>query len=181
MRVSTKVETALSGQSAALRGDLYTACPWREGPVSRQEMEQKLEQENPGAAVLAFGGDTLLVGRDDGQIIAYDAQTLALRHEFTVEGQNQPRFVTAAPGGQHFAVVFHHGALWIYDRDADELIRPRITGQRDISCCLFPAPDRVLVAGDAVPKTDAYCIALVGRQRIAADRQAACERDSRCV
>lgn len=123
-----------------------------EGRYERR-LEQKWEQEHPGAAVLAFGGDTLLVGRDDGQIIAYDAQTLEPRHEFTVEGQNQPRFVTAAPGGRTFAVVFHHGTLWIYDRDADQLLRPRITGQRDISCGVFAAPDRLLVADRATRVT----------------------------
>jgi hypothetical protein len=112
----------------------------------QRRLEKKLVEENPGSAVLALGGDTLLVGRDDGQIIAYEAQTLTPRCEFLVEGQNQPRFVMAAPGGRYFAVVFHHGTLWIYDREADEMFRPRITGQRDISCCIFPAADRILVA-----------------------------------
>ncbi len=35
----------VDGQSVPLHGDLYTSCPWREGPVSRQDVEQQLEQE----------------------------------------------------------------------------------------------------------------------------------------
>ena len=96
----------------------------------------------------------MLVGREDGRVIAYDAATLAPRREFTLEGKNQPRFVTAAPGGRWFAVVFHHGALWIYDRKANEMFRPRITGQRDISCCIFPAANRILVADRATRLTE---------------------------
>ena len=128
----------------------------RKGNADRYErrVEKKLDGDSAGAVVLAYGGDTLLVGREDGRIIAYDAATLAPRREFAVEGKNQPRFVTVAPGGRWFAVVFHHGALWIYDRNANEMFRPRIAGQRDVSCCLFPAPNRILVADRATRLTE---------------------------
>ncbi|MCY2988233.1 MAG: ABC transporter permease subunit [Planctomycetota bacterium] len=142
-----------TGELAIYSRGLITLLRTNQAGRYERRLEHKLGPENPGAAVLAFGGDTLLVGRDDGQIIAYDAQTLEPRQAFAVEGQNQPRFVTAAPGGRTFAVVFHHGTLWIYDRDADELFRPPITGQRDISGCVFPAPDRVLVADRATRVT----------------------------
>jgi Icc-related predicted phosphoesterase len=39
----------VDGQSVPLQGDLYTACPWREGPVSRQDVAQCLEQERAQA------------------------------------------------------------------------------------------------------------------------------------
>jgi len=128
----------------------------RKGNADRYErrLEKKLDGDSAGAVVLAYGGDTLLVGREDGRIIAHDAATLAPRREFAVEGKNQPRFVTVAPGGRWFAVVFHHGALWIYDRNANEMFRPRIAGQRDVSCCLFPAPSRILVADRATCLTE---------------------------
>src|SRR6185503_18598731 len=35
----------VDGQSVPLHGDLYTAFPWWDGPVSRQDMEQQLERE----------------------------------------------------------------------------------------------------------------------------------------
>jgi len=119
----------------------------------QRRVEKKLDGPSAGAVVLAYGGDTLLVGREDGRIVAYEAKTLAPRREFSVEGKNQPRFVTAAPGGRWFAVVFHHGALWIYDREANEMVRPRIAGQRDVSCCLFTANDQLLVADRATRLT----------------------------
>jgi hypothetical protein len=120
----------------------------RKGADDRYELrlEKKLGGDYRGAVVLAFGGDTLLLGREDGEIAAYDAQTLQARRQFSVEGKNQPRFVAAAPGGKHFAAVFHHGTLWVYGRDANEMTRPRISGQRDISCCMWAAPGRMLVA-----------------------------------
>jgi hypothetical protein len=128
----------------------------RAGAADRYErrLEKRLKGDSAGAVVLAYGGDTLLVGREDGRLVAYDTATLAPRREFSVEGKNQPRFVTVAPGGRWFAVVFHHGALWIYDRNTNEMFRPRIAGQRDVSCCLFPAPNRILVADRATRLTE---------------------------
>ncbi len=143
-----------TGELAAYSRGTLTLLRRGEGERYERRLEKKLAGESADAVVLAYGGDTVLVGGEDGRIIAYDAAALAPRLEFAGEGKNQPRFVTAAPGGRWFAVVFHHGALWIYDRTANELLRPRITGQRDISCGLFPAADRILVADRATRLTE---------------------------
>ncbi len=119
--------------------------------------EKRLAEDESGDVALAFGGDTLLVGRDDGRIIAYEADTLDLRREFTLEGNNQPRFITSAPDGRYFAVVFHHGRLWIYDRQTDQMIKPHVAGQGDIACCVFPEPTRALVV-DRVHRVTCYAL-----------------------
>jgi Icc-related predicted phosphoesterase len=41
----------VDGQSAPLDGDLYTVFPWWDGPSSRQDVEQQLEQERALARV----------------------------------------------------------------------------------------------------------------------------------
>jgi hypothetical protein len=107
--------------------------------------EERLDDQELGDVALGFGGDTVLVGFEDGRIVILDAASLEARREFRLEGNNQPRFITAAPGGKHFAIVFHHGRLWVYDRDSDRMIQPRVAGRRDISCCQFPSPDRIRV------------------------------------
>lgn len=103
-------------------------------------LEKRLADEELGNIAMAFGGDTLLIGREDGRMIAYETQTLEPRLEVNLEGKNQPRFLEAAPGGAHFSIVFHHGRIWIYDRQADRMVKPPGIRQRDISCCIFPTP-----------------------------------------
>jgi len=134
-----------TGELAVYRRGRLTVLRKNAQDRYERRLEQKLADDYRGDVALAFGGDTLLVGREDGQVIAVDAKSLEVRRTFTVEGKNQPRFVTAAPGGKHFAVVFHHGALWIYDRRADSMTRPPVTGQGDISCCFFPSASQALV------------------------------------
>jgi len=145
----------LQPADAAVNRDTGELAVYRRGKLTvlrknaqdryERRLEKKLDDDYRGDVAMAFGGDTVLIGREDGQVFAFDAKDLQERRRFTVEGKNQPRFITAAPGGRYFAVVFHHGALWIYDRRADDMARPRIAGQRDISCCVFPSPGRTLV------------------------------------
>jgi hypothetical protein len=138
--------------AAASNGTITLLNKTDEGFYERR-LERKWDSQNGADVVLAFGGDTLLVGHESGRISVYDAEDLQPRGEFTVEGKNQPRFAAAAPGGRHFAVVFHHGRLWLYDHTANQLTRPRVAGQKDISCVSFPAADRLLVADCATRVT----------------------------
>jgi len=134
-----------TGELAVYRRGRLTVLRKNAQDRYERRLEKKLDDDYRGDVAMAFGGDTVLIGCDDGQMFAFDAKNLQERRRFTVEGRNQPRFITAAPGGRYFAVVFHHGALWIYDRQADDMARPRIAGQRDISCCIFPSPGRAMV------------------------------------
>lgn len=45
LRKARGERTWVDGQSAQLRGDLYTACGWWEGDTSRQDVEELLERE----------------------------------------------------------------------------------------------------------------------------------------
>jgi hypothetical protein len=120
-------------------------------------LEKRLAEEELGDVALGFGGDTLLVGLDDGRIIAYQADTLEPRLETKLEGKNQPRFISAAPGGEHFAIVFHHGRLWGYDRQEEQMFRPPVGRGRAVSCCVFPASDRVRVV-DGLRRVTTYSL-----------------------
>ncbi len=101
-------------------------------------------------AVIGIGGNTLVAGRDDGRIQMLDATTFEVLRDEKPEGPNQPRFVRASPDGRWFTIVFHNGNLWLYDAEADELTKPRVAGQGDISMAAFSHDNRLFVADQSV-------------------------------
>jgi len=120
----------------------------RQDAARRYEVvrEHELDGRSRQPVVFAFGGTTLVLGRDDGRVQVLDANDFTPLHEYEPEGPNQPRFVTASPDGRWFAVVFHNGMLWVYDADAGELSSPRVPGQGNISSADFVAPGKLAVA-----------------------------------
>lgn len=124
----------------------------RKGDQGRYVFQRKheLDGEERQPAVIGIGGDTLIVGRDDGRLQILEAASFAPRHEFLPEGPNQPRFINASPDGRWFAIVFHNGHLWLYDAASKEFNKPSVSGQGDISCATFSHDNQLLVADHSV-------------------------------
>ncbi|MCA9124339.1 MAG: ABC transporter permease subunit [Planctomycetaceae bacterium] len=112
--------------------------------------ETRLDGEERQPVVLAFGGSTIVLGRQDGRIQAIDATTFGEQLSTSPEGPNQARFITASPDGRWFAVLLHNGDLWIYDAENKSLTMPAVAGQGAISCAVFSNSGQLYVADQAV-------------------------------
>ncbi len=115
--------------------------------------ETRLDGEERQPVVMAFGGSTILLGRQDGRVQALDAATLKERLSISPEGPNQVRFITASPDGRWFAVLLHNGNLWMYDAETNTLTRAPVAGQGGISCATFSEAGQLYVADQAVRVT----------------------------
>jgi hypothetical protein len=78
-----------------------------------------------------------LVATRDGKLTIYDAATLDEKSTLQPEGKNMPRQASASPDGRWFAVVFHHGRLWLHDAKRPEWQRAQVAEQGDISTVLM--------------------------------------------
>ncbi|MDP6723504.1 MAG: ABC transporter permease subunit, partial [Pirellulaceae bacterium] len=114
------------------------------------ERTHELDGEERQPAVIGVGGNTLVVGRDDGRLQILDATSFELSHEFQPEGPNQPRFINASPDGRWFSIVFHNGNLWMYDAESTEFKKARVTGQGDISSATFSRDNQLFVCDHTV-------------------------------
>jgi len=115
--------------------------------------ETRLDGEERQPVVMAFGGSTIMLGRQDGRVQALDAATLEERMSTSPEGLNQVRFITASPDGKWFAVLFHNGNLWMYDAETQSLSLAPVGGQGGISCATFSESGQLYVADQAVRVT----------------------------
>jgi ABC-type transport system involved in multi-copper enzyme maturation permease subunit len=96
--------------------------------------------------VMGFGGETLLVGREDGRIQVFDPNGLKPIVEFQPEGRNAPRFLVPSRDGRTFAAVFHNKTLWSYDVRDHQFSKPEIAGQGEITTAAFSSDNKLLVA-----------------------------------
>jgi ABC-type transport system involved in multi-copper enzyme maturation permease subunit len=145
-----------SPAAAAMNADTGSLAVYSRGQLSllapndREQYEVRRQRQLDGkdgqAATLAFGGDTLLVARQDGSILMLDGQTLDQRATFAPEGSGPPRFVAAASGGRWFSIVFHNGDLFLLDAQAGALTAADVRGQGDISTATFTPQGTLLVA-----------------------------------
>ncbi len=112
---------------------------------------RKMEKEvavakDAKAALVAFGGTTVLVAFADGRVLILDAADLETKHTFLPEGKKPPRFASAAVGGRWLSVLFHNRVLWVYDTRDNRESRFSISGQGNISAATFDGSDRMLIA-----------------------------------
>ncbi len=116
--------------------------------------ERKLAKDDHGVAAISFGGATLVVGLNDGTLLALDAETLEEQSRFSSDGSGPPRFVVASPSGRWFAAVFHTGKLSLLDTEKDSLVAADVGGQGDISAAAFSGADKLLVADHSTRVTE---------------------------
>lgn len=138
------------------RGTLTTLVP-HQGKFEKK-LESKLDGTERQAAVLGFAGRHLLVGREDGRVQAFDADTLDRVAEWQPEGKNPPRFIDASPDGRWFTIVFHTGRAWLFDATKSTLDLADVTGQGKISAANFTSAGRLLVV-DRTDRVSEYSLA----------------------
>jgi ABC-type transport system involved in multi-copper enzyme maturation permease subunit len=141
-----QVAAAMDPTSGALavfnRGRLRILKPDDQGHYVQAA---RVDIEGPQAAVLGFGGSSVIVALADGTIKWFDAQNLALREEFGFSSPRAPRFALVSPDGRWLAVLFHDGRLWLYDAEHDREASRSIDGQGDISAVALGPEDELLV------------------------------------
>lgn len=125
------------------RGTLMRLDPERNKFV--RKAEQKLDGEDRQAAAVAFGGERIVLGRDDGRVQLLDAATLETIHEFRPEGRNPPRFLEVSRDGHWATALFHTGNLWLYDEQTRNFTRPKVAGQGSISAANFDTDGSLMV------------------------------------
>lgn len=142
----TAALNAESGQLAVYsRGIVYLFAANADGKYVKK-LESKLEVDEDQGAILAFAGASLLMAHEEGKIQLLNGETLSVEAEFTGERRTPPRFVSAAPYGKRFAIVYQNGRLWTLDVEAKSLRRARVSGQGNIYAAMYKGPGRLLVA-----------------------------------
>ena len=81
-----------------------------------------------------------MLGRDDGVLVMYDADTLTERGHWITTDKQPPRFIEAAPGGRHFAVTLHGGKLWLIDAQESLASTPGFARSANVSGASFAGP-----------------------------------------
>lgn len=144
------------------RGTVYRLARQENGNYAITA-ERRLDRDEEEPAIVAFGGDTLLVAAKNGDVLELDSQSLVVRDTHRPEQYSPPRFAYAVPGGQRLALIFHNGNLWMFDNREKTLSQPAVTGQGQISAVAFPSPDEMLVA-DRSTRVSRYQIATLKLQ-----------------
>ena len=93
--------------------------------------------ESTADGILAFDGDTLLLGLSDGRVKVFDAATLSERQEFQPHSDDEVIQMEVSPDGRWFAVLFKYKNLWIYDNKQGQPASASIGRQGDISVFAF--------------------------------------------
>lgn len=124
---------------------LLTASASREYSVAAK---QTLAGKATEASVVASGGESVLVGREDGKLWLLSAADLTVKKELMLEQQTQPRLIAAAPDGKRFAVLFQNRRLWLVDSATGDARLAPISSQGQISGVAWSA-DRLLVGAEA--------------------------------
>jgi len=128
----------------------------REGSGTyRRLLEKVIVPAKEGtAAVLAFGGRTVLLALADGRVLVLDVSDLSTRAEFRPAGKNAPRFAAASSGGRWLSILFHNRHFWLYDAREARPADLSFAGQGDISAAAFIGPDQLWLVDRAVRVTE---------------------------
>jgi hypothetical protein len=126
-----------SGELAVYsRGKLVFLKQDADGRYQRR-LEKSLDEEEMPAMTIAYAGDFVLAGREDGKLLLLRASDGEVVKEFEMERTQPPRFLVAAPGGRRFAALFHDGHLWMIDTEKTTAQLASVSGQGEISAVAF--------------------------------------------
>ncbi len=78
------------------------------------------KRESEGETVVGLTADLAVVADKDGHIEIRDGKTLELQDTFRPAGDTPPNGLETSRDGKFIAVLFHDGALWLYDVEAGQ-------------------------------------------------------------
>lgn len=146
-----------SGELAVYtRGKLVLLKKDADGRYQRR-LEKPLDEEEMPAMTIAYAGDFVLAGREDGRLTLLRASDGEVVKEFEMERTQPPRFLVGAPGGRHFAALFHDGHLWMVDTDKADVKFASASGQGEISAIAFRDAEHLRVV-DRVTRLTEYTV-----------------------
>lgn len=95
---------------------------------------------------LAYQGDTVLLAFGNGKVITVDAEKMVEKNEYQPESRSAIEEVGGSPDGQHFAVLYRNGNLWMLDSNNDqEMHKADVTGQGQV-CAFAFGPENLWVS-----------------------------------
>lgn len=119
----------------------------------RKTEKEIVSPKEASAAVVAYGGQTIVLALSDGRVLVLDAADLSTKAEYKPAGSNPPRFAAASPGGRWLAVSFHTRQFWLYDAREQRPANLSFSGSGDISAAAFSAPNELWLADRSVRAT----------------------------
>ncbi len=118
---------------------------------------------NDGSLV-AIVGESLLVGREAGQLWLLAASDLSNKKELALEQKTQPRLIVGSPDGRTFAVLFQNRRLWLVDAASGAARRAPVGNQGEISGVAWS--DEGLLVGTQAHRVVLYDAQTFARKRI---------------
>ena len=153
LRLDSSAAAAMNSDTGAIaifnRGTVVVLATDESGKYVRKNQAELADVKDTASAIVAFGGKTIVVAVDDGQVLMLDADDLAVKHRMSPAGDTPPRFAAASPGGRWFSVLFHNYRLWMFDSQQDREVRLSLSAQGGISGVTFNGPNSLLVADRA--------------------------------
>jgi len=120
----------------------------------RYVVQHEFKREKGEAALVAFADETIAVVPAKGNVQLFDAQTLTIRKELPLLGEQKPREVALSADGLWLCVLTHERTVITCDVLKGEQIRLPVTGQGDISSIAFG--DKNLLVADCYRRVTRY-------------------------
>lgn len=153
MRLGSAAAAAMNPDTGAIaifnRGVMIVLEIDDSGKYVHRNQVELADVKETASAIVAFGGKTIVVALEDGQVLALDAGDLAVKHKFRPAGNEPPRFAAASPGGRWISVLFHNHKLWQFDAQHDREVHFSLSNWGGISGVAFDGPNSLLVADRA--------------------------------
>lgn len=87
----------------------------RKEKEAKYTVEKSVKHEPEGATLVGLTKNVVVVVNKSGHVQIRSVSTLQVDHSFRPAGDSQPLSVETSTDGRHVAVLFHNGALWLYD------------------------------------------------------------------
>jgi hypothetical protein len=161
--VSAAADPQRSRLVVCAAGEVYLYEQAADGMLA-QIAHRKLETKENEGSVVAIAGDWVFVALEQGKIWQLAASDLAVKKEFKLETDSQPRFAVAAKDGSHVALHFQNRQLWLIDAATGEARRAPVSAQSQISGVAW-TPKNLLI-GDYANRVVAYDAKSFNRERV---------------
>jgi len=160
--ISNSITAKVAGEDRfalleAQSGNLQILEKGEDGKYVKINSEQVFETGEIFSQPSAMGifGDTILVGKRDGEVVEIDADTLEIRNTYTAEEDVAVTDIQASEDGNWFTVLFTNRKLWVFNKAEQELKQSGIKAQGDINAVAMVKRNRVLV-GDRTKRVTEY-------------------------